>query len=120
MDFQSITHPCKLIGIEGPAVVKRNGVYYLWYSSWTRGYEMGWATAERLTGEFTKWPHNPVISGLEYSGLPCVGHNSAFTLLDGRDAIAYHGNDAQTPESLCIDLVSYPMESRAPAQTVEL
>ncbi len=33
------------IGIEGSCVFKRNGIYYLLYSSWTRGYEIGCATA---------------------------------------------------------------------------
>ncbi len=107
------------VGIEGPSLVKRNGVYYLWYSSWTRGYEMGWATAASLDGEFTKWPDNPVISGIG-SELPCAGHNCAFTLKDGRDAISFHAHKQGEAERLCIDLVTYPMESRRPSMELEL
>jgi beta-xylosidase len=107
------------VGVEGPSIVKRNGVYYLWYSSWTRGYEMGWATAQDLRGEFKKWPDNPVISGLD-SELPCAGHNSVFALKDGRDAISFHAHKHGEEERLCIDLVSYPMESRAPAKSIEI
>lgn len=107
------------IGIEGPSLVKRDGIYYLWYSSWTRGYEMGWATTQDLRGEFTKWPGNPVISDPN-SALPCAGHNSAFVLKDGRDAISFHAHKHGEEERLCIDLVSYPMESRAPAESIEI
>ena len=107
------------IGIEGPAVVKRDGIYYLWYSSWTRGYEMGWATTDDLRKPFTKWPQNPVISGT-CERFDAAGHNGAFRLKDGRDAISYHAHKRGEIEQMCIDLVSYPMESRTPILEIEV
>ncbi len=107
------------IGVEGPALVKRGGRYFLWYSSWTRGYEMGWAVADDPDGEFVKWPANPVISG-PGSAFPCAGHNCAFTAADGTDLIAFHGHRPGEPERLCVDRVTYPMESRAPSERIEL
>lgn len=107
------------IGVEGPFCIKRGGIYYLWYSSWTRGYEMGWATTTDLSGTFTKWPDNPVITG-DGSRLDCVGHNGAFTLMDGREAISFHGHMKQQTERLCIDFVRYPMPSRSPNIDIEL
>jgi beta-xylosidase len=41
------------IGIEGAYVVKHAGTYYLFYSSWTRGYEIGYATAAKIDGPWT-------------------------------------------------------------------
>ena len=28
-------------GIEGPFVIKKDGIYYMFFSTWTRGYEVG-------------------------------------------------------------------------------
>ena len=33
-------------GIKGSHVIKKEGIYYLFYSSWTRGYAVGYATAK--------------------------------------------------------------------------
>lgn len=107
------------IGVEGGFIVKRQGIYYLWYSSWTRGYEMGWATTDSLKKPFVKWPDNPVISG-HGSAFPFAGHNAAFRLKDGRDAISFHGHAEGEEPRLCIDVVTYPMKSRAPSDWIEV
>lgn len=107
------------VGIEGPFVVRRDGRYILWYSSWTRSYEMGWAMADSLTGPYRKWRANPVISGYG-SPIDYAGHNCAFRLPDGRDAIAYHGVAEGTGERLCIQAVDYPMASVRTAPCVEI
>ena len=103
--------------VEGNFLIKRNGVYYLWYSCPGRSYEMGWAVTKNLDEPLQKWEGNPVLSGL---GTPihCAGHNCCFKLNDGRDAVAFHGHAEGEPERLCIDIVSYPMESREPAGEV--
>ncbi|MBQ8673903.1 MAG: glycoside hydrolase family 43 protein [Bacteroides sp.] len=48
------------LGREAPSCWKRNGRYYLLYSSWTRGYEIGYATAPAITGPWTKGAANPI------------------------------------------------------------
>lgn len=34
------------VGLEGPYVMKRNSIYYLFYSTWSRGYEVGYAISD--------------------------------------------------------------------------
>lgn len=46
-------------GIEGPFVIKRDGVYYLFFSAWTRGYEVGTFRAEHPLGPWQLTPNSP-------------------------------------------------------------
>lgn len=100
---------CKA-GIEGPFCIKRNGVYYVFLSSWTRGYEVGVATAKRI-GDPWQWQSKTPLFGARDKGM-CdgyavkndvgvrtengpspfceIGHNSVFPGPDGRDWIAAH------------------------------
>lgn len=105
--------------IEGSYMVKRNGVYYLWYSSPHRGYEMGWYTADSLDGEFKKYRDEPVLSGLG-TDLPIAGHNACFKLKDGRDAVSFHAHGKGQPELLCFDIVTYPMEPRKISMEIDV
>ena len=92
-------------GVEGEFVIKRRGTYYLFFSAWSRGYEVGYATAPHPTGPWTKYKGNPIYGaqdpehckkyGLPYTGNPNspflgAGHCSIFTGPDGRDWIAAH------------------------------
>jgi beta-xylosidase len=111
------------IGIEGAYVIKRAGTYYLFYSSWTRGYEIGYATAQSITGPWTKAPE-PFYgeqseqacakNGLPYTGNPAspfnqVGHNEIFTGPDGRLWLSCHGILKAKPEQpmLVIDPLEF-------------
>lgn len=105
--------------IEGSYMVKRNGVYYLWYSSPCRGYEMGWCVADDINGEFRKYADEPVLSGLG-TDLPIAGHNACFKLRDGRDAVSFHGHSNSECELLCFDIVTYPMEPRKISMEIEV
>jgi len=93
------------VGIEGMYVIKRDGHYYMFYSSWTRGYEVGYATADHPTGPWKKYSGNPIYgaqdkeecekNNIEYTGDPKspyfgVGHCTIFTGPDGRDWICAH------------------------------
>lgn len=110
------------IGIEGPYVIKRNGVYFLFYSSWSRGYEIGYATAPSVHGPWTKAPSNPLFgaqeqeacarNGLPFAGDPHspyigVGHNAVFTVPDGRDWLVCHYQEKGRPESLGFDPIEF-------------
>jgi beta-xylosidase len=94
------------IGIEGAYVIKHEETYYLFYSSWTRGYEIGYATASKISGPWTKHPGNPFYgamnkatcekndfqwSGDEKNPFNQVGHNEIFTGPDGRFWLSCHG-----------------------------
>lgn len=99
-------HDWDAIGIEGAYVIKEKNKYYLFYSSWTRGYEIGYATADKIDGPWTKHPENPFYgamskqacekNGFEYSGDPNnpfnqVGHNEIFKGPDDRYWLSCHG-----------------------------
>lgn len=105
--------------IEGSFMVKRNGVYYLWYSGIGRGYEMGWYTSDSLDREFDKFSSEPVLSGLG-TDLPIAGHNGCFKLKDGRDAVSFHAHKHGEPELLCFDIVTYPMAPRKISMEIEV
>lgn len=105
-------------GIEGPWVIKRQGSYFMFYSAWSRGYEVGFATAPHPTGPWTKYVGNPFFGaqdegkcaqyGLAYTGKPddpyvAVGHNATFVGPDGRDWIVAHYQERGGVESLGFD-----------------
>ena len=92
-------------GTEGSFVIKRNGIYYLFYSSWAEGYQVGTATATNVRGPWTKTSNSPVYgaqrkdncerNGSAFTQNPAVpfsevGHNAIFTGPDGRDWICCH------------------------------
>jgi xylan 1,4-beta-xylosidase len=119
-------------GIEGAFLVKRRGTYYLFYSSWTRGYEIGYATASKITGPWTKAPENPFYgeqsesackkNGLPYTGSPGspfnqVGHNEIFTGPDGRLWLSCHGILKSKPDHPM--LVIDPLEFDASGKLVK-
>ena len=94
------------IGIEGAYVIENNGIYYLFYSSWTRGYEIGYATAKSIQGPWVKNESNPFYgaqskeacekNGFKYTGdannpFNQVGHNAIFKGPDGRFWLSCHG-----------------------------
>ena len=135
-------HAWDSIGIEGAYVVKRAGTYYLFYSSWTRGYEIGYATAPRVTGPWTKAPDNPFYgeqseaacrkNGIPYTGrggaspFNQVGHNQVFTGPDGRLWLSCHGILKSRPEQpmLVIDPLDFDAAGRllprAPSHTPQV
>ena len=76
---------------EGPAVIKRNGVYYLNYSAnfyASRDYSIGCSQSTRPLGPFVKYPE-PVLKYKEnvFSG---PGHNHFFTDPAGRLYTVFH------------------------------
>lgn len=109
-------------GIEGAYVIKHQGKYYLFYSSWTRGYEIGYATADKVDGPWHKCAGNPFYgaqdptyckkNGMEYtkSNTPFtqVGHNAVFKGPDGRWWLSCHGITSDNPApALVIDPVDF-------------
>ncbi len=111
-------HAWDSIGIEGAYVIKNEGKYYLFYSSWTRGYEIGYATADQVTGPWMKYEGNPFYgamskqacekNGFEWAGDPempfnQVGHNEIFIGPDGRFWLSCHGIIPEKSPMLVID-----------------
>ena len=113
------------VGQEGPSVIKVGPTYYLFYSSWGRGYEVGYATAEHVRGPWTKYAGNPIYGAQDakwckqykhaFTQAPeipwrQVGHCSTFVGPDGRIWIAAHayrqGDDVRHPH-LVIDPLNF-------------
>lgn len=107
-------------GIEGPYVMKVNGTYYCWYSSWTRGYEAGVVYSDSMTGPWTKLETNPVLSPILNGTTDYIkrsGHNAIFQGPDGRLWTSYHVNIAanlgiNTDEKGAIDPIWVDTEGR--------
>jgi GH43 family beta-xylosidase len=86
------TPPGDWLWNEGPAVLKRGGVYYMAYSVnhfASRFYSVCYAKSAAPLGPFAKAAENPILKYIdgEISG---PGHNSFFTAFDGRLMTAYH------------------------------
>lgn len=95
-------------GIEGAHVIKNADIYYLFYSSWTKGYAVGYATATDIRGPWIKYEKNPLFGSFiendtvhlikEGQIVPVsdcniygIGHNQIFVGPDGRYWTSYHG-----------------------------
>lgn len=133
-------HEWDAIGIEGAYIIKRNGIYYMFYSSWTRGYEIGYATARNIRGPWKKYADNPIYgamnkkkcqergivwSGDEHSPFNHVGHNEIFVGPDGRFWLSCHGTTNDNPERplLMIDPIDFDnsgnIQKRTPSYTIQ-
>ena len=76
------------IGVEGQCIVKRHGIYFQWYSSWTHGYNAGILTASSIRGPWKKACENPILG--DCADFHHAGHNHTFRGLDGKDYIIFH------------------------------
>ena len=92
---------------EGPTVLKKNNLYYLFYSAndfRNPDYAIGYATSSSSTGPWTKYAGNPIISRklLKFNG---TGHGDFFT--DKNGALQYvfhthHNNQKVSPRATAI------------------
>lgn len=97
------------IGIEGQCIVKRHGIYFQWYSSWTNGYNAGLLTSKNINGPWKKCELNPILKDNHI--WHHAGHNHSFRALDGKDYLIFHANpcdqNAVQIESMFIRPVEY-------------
>jgi GH43 family beta-xylosidase len=96
--------------LEGPAVVRRGGRYWLTYSggAWTGpGYAVGAAVADHPLGPWSHVDQPPLLkSDAELRG---PGHNSLTVAPDGRDIIAFHSwNEQGSERQLHLGTVEFP------------
>ncbi|MGN0852367.1 MAG: family 43 glycosylhydrolase [Kiritimatiellia bacterium] len=86
---------------EGPFVIYEKGRYVLTYSANDYrdvGYGVGFATAARPEGPWTKSPLNPILQG--NWGLKGTGHQSLFRDRQGKWRMAFHAHNGATPDRI--------------------
>jgi len=92
--------------MEGPAVIKLDDTYYLFYSAnhfMSVDYAVGYATAPTPLGPWTKNPDNPIIHrGI--MGENGTGHGDVFYDNEGQMRYVYHVH--------CSDSTVYPRRTR--------
>ncbi len=84
--------------MEGPTVIKRNDIYYLFYSAnhfKSIDYAVGYATAKSPLGPWTKYPNNPIISR-NIVGENGSGHGDLFFDNEGKARYVYHVHNSST------------------------
>lgn len=88
---------------EGPAVLKQNGKYYLFYSAnyfGEKAYNVGVAVADHPMGPYVKQENNPILSYVETPEKVIIsgpGHNSFFTVGDEIFASYHTHTDPDAP-----------------------
>ena len=84
--------------MEGPTVVKWDGLYYMFYSCnhfMNIDYSVGYATSENPYGPWTKHPDNPIIHR-SIVGENGSGHGDLFKGYDGRYYYVYHVHNSDS------------------------
>ncbi|HKP73208.1 MAG TPA: family 43 glycosylhydrolase, partial [Pyrinomonadaceae bacterium] len=84
--------------VEGPAVVRRNGWFYMFYAgnfccARECNYMVGVARSRKLLGPWEKNPANPILAGNDR--WKCPGHGTIVSDAAGRDYLMYHAMDAK-------------------------
>ncbi len=113
--------------VEGPVIIKHNGIYYMMYSgSGASGphYAIGYATASSPMGPFTKYENNPIIAG--DGNVISPGHNCVTTDDTGNLWMVYHQKQTTTvgwDRFICIDPLWFDeqgiLHGRATRRSVE-
>jgi len=76
-------------GIEGPFVVKKEGTYFMFFSTWTRGYEVGLLKARSPLGPWELVSREPIF------GTRKKGYRPELALSGGYDHLQF--TDTQDP-----------------------
>ena len=92
------TGPWEAHLVEGPYILRRDGWFYMFYSSDACcgrecNYKLGVARARRLLGPWERNPANPILKGNQH--WKCPGHGSLVSDADGRTFLLYHAYDPE-------------------------
>lgn len=100
--------------LEGPFVVRRNGLYYCFYSggNWQEHtYGVGYATAEHPLGPWREPHAGPTVLRTVPGRLIGPGHNSLVRGPDGQDYLIFHAWDAaQTARRMFVERLLWTAE----------
>lgn len=105
---------------EGPAMLKRDGTYYLTYSGSHfehPNYAVGYATSDSPLGPWKKYAFNPIMKSTAYAH--GTAHHCFTTSPDGRETIiVYHRHfrlNRTEPRAMSIDRVRFVPQDGGPA-----
>ena len=92
------TAPWEAHLVEGPFILRRDGWFYMFYSSDACcgrqcNYKLGVARARRLLGPWERNPANPILKGNQQ--WKCPGHGSLVSDANGRTFLLYHAYDPE-------------------------
>ncbi|RXG26829.1 family 43 glycosylhydrolase [Leeuwenhoekiella palythoae] len=100
---------------EAPAMIKRNGIYYLMYSDGKvieDTYKVRYAIGDNPFGPFKEAETSPILSTASDSITYSPGHHTVFSK-GGQNYILYHRHSANSPQStgllreLCVDSLNF-------------
>lgn len=88
LDKRSPGNPDWMVGgIEGPFVVKRDGIYFMFFSSWTRGYEVGLLKSENPLGPWEFVSREPIF------GTRKKGYRRELAISGGYDDLKFQDSE---------------------------
>lgn len=82
--------------VEGPYILKRNGLYYLTYSAndyRSPDYAVGYATSDNPMGPWKRFEGNPILR--RPGNLVGTGHHAFFTTSAGDNYIVFHAHQSR-------------------------
>jgi len=72
-------------GIEGPFVLKRDGIYFMFFSTWTRGYEIGLLKSKSPLGPWELAAREPIFGTRKKGYRPELAIEGGYTNLKFQD-----------------------------------
>jgi xylan 1,4-beta-xylosidase len=73
-------------GIEGPFVVKRDGTYFMFFSTWTRGYEVGLLKSKSPLGPWELVSREPIFGTRKKGYRPELAFDGGYANLKFQDS----------------------------------
>jgi len=87
LDKRSPGNPDWVIGgIEAPFVVKKDGIYFMFFSSWTRGYEVGLLKAKSPLGPWEFATREPIFGARKKNFRPELAKQGGYDYLQFQDS----------------------------------
>lgn len=84
-------------GIEGPFVIKKEGNYFMFFSSWTRGYEVGLLKSKSPLGPWVLVQQEPIFGTRKKAYRPELAASGGYAdlkFLDSEDPYSETGHNA--------------------------
>ena len=120
LDKRELGYPDWMVGgIEGPFVIKRDGTYFMFFSTWTRGYEVGLLKSQNPLGPWKLASPEPIF-GTRKKGyrqeLAVEGGYDHLSFQDTEDPYQETGHNAlfEGPDGLLWNSCHYFMYQKRP------